>query len=178
MMNYEVNPFQDYESITIDELKDQANSLLNLVTEEQRPLRVCMNNGKEFLLFPQDLLAPICDSDFRLILLSAMRYAMGRNTCMPVVVSDYIKRHIRLLDDKFLVLAADDIRRYLEDYAEHEPNLNLWQSLLFVHDLQHDPVSNNFSCSSVMVTRSFSLFLQISSCCFFPCRAKYHTRSV
>ena len=122
MMNYEVNPFQDYESITIDELKDQANSLLNLVTEEQRPLRVCMNNGKEFLLFPQDLLAPICDSDFRLILLSAMRYAMGRNTCMPMVVADYIKRHIQLLDDKFLVLAADDIRRHLEDYAEHEPN--------------------------------------------------------
>ena len=76
-MNYEVNPFQDYESITVDELKDQANSLLNLVTEEQRPLRVCMNNGKEFLLFPQDLPAPICDSDFRLILLSAMRYAIG-----------------------------------------------------------------------------------------------------
>lgn len=101
-MNYEVNPFQDYESITIDELKDQANSLLKLVTDEQRPLRVCMNNGKEFLLFPQDLLAPICDSDFRLILLSAMRYAMGRNTYMPAVVSDYIKRHIRFLDDKFL----------------------------------------------------------------------------
>ena len=131
-MNYEVNPFQDYESITIDELKDQANSLLNLVTEEQQPLRVCMNNGKEFLLFPQDLLAPICDSDFRLILLSAMRYAMGRNTYMPVVVSNYIKRHIRLLDDKFLALATDDIRRHLEDYAEHEPNLNLWQNLLCV----------------------------------------------
>ena len=129
-MNYEVNLFQDYESITVDELKDQANSLLNLVTEEQRPLRVCMNNGKEFLLFPQDLLALICDSDFRLILLSAMRYAMGRNTCMPMVVADYIKRHIQLLDDKFLVLAADEIRRHLEDYAEHEPNPNLWHDLL------------------------------------------------
>ena len=132
MMNYEASPFQNYESITIDELKDQANSLLNLVTEEQWPLRVFMNNGKEFLMFPQDLLASICDSDFRLILLSAMRYAMGKNTCMPVVVSDYIKRHIQLLDDKFLVLAADDIRRHLEDYAEHEPNLNLWQNLLCV----------------------------------------------
>lgn len=130
MMNYEASPFQDYESITIDELKDQANSLLNLVTDEQRPLRVCMNNGKEFLLCPQDLLAPICDSDFRLILLSAMRYAMGRNTYMPVVVSNYIKRHIRLLDDKFLALAADDIRRLLEDYAEHELNSNFWQGLL------------------------------------------------
>lgn len=129
MMNYEASPFQDYESITIDELKDQANSLLNLVKDEQRPLRVCMNNGKEFLLFPQDLLAPICDSDFRLILLSAMRCAMGRNTCMPAVISDYIKRHIRFLDDKFLALAADDIRRHLEDYAEHEPNPNLWQGL-------------------------------------------------
>ena len=129
-MNYEVNPFQDYESITIDELKAQANSLLNPVTEEQRPLRVCMNSGKEFLLFPQNLLAPICDSDFRLILLSAMRYAMDRNTCIPVVVSNYIKRHIQLPDDKFLVLATDDIRRHLEDYAEHELNPNLWQGLL------------------------------------------------
>ena len=129
MMNYKANPCQDYESITIDELKERTSSLLNLVTEGQRPLHVCMNNGKEFLLCPQDLLAPICDADFRLILLSAMRYAMGRNTYMPAVVSDYIKRHIRFLDDKFLALAADDIRRHLEDYAEHEPNPNLWQGL-------------------------------------------------
>lgn len=130
MMNYESNTFQDYESITIDELKEQTNNLLDRVTEEQRPLRVCMNNGKELLLFPQDLLAPIRDADFRLILLSAMRYAMGRNTYMPAVVSGYIKRHIRFLDDKFLALAADDIQRYLEDYAEYEPNSTLWQALL------------------------------------------------
>ena len=129
MMNYESNAFQDYESITIDELKEQTNNLLDRVIEEQRPLRVCMDNDKELLLFPQDLLAPIRDADFRLILLSAMRYAMGRNTYMPAVVSDYIKRHIRFLDDKFLALAADDIRRHLEDYAEHEPNPNLWQGL-------------------------------------------------
>ena len=48
---------------------------------------------------------------------------------MPMVVADYIKRHIQLLDDKFLVLAVDDIRRHLEDYAEHEPNPDLWQGL-------------------------------------------------
>ena len=105
MMNYESNAFQDYESITIDELKEQTNNLLDRVIEEQRPLRVCMDNDKELLLFPQDLLAPIRDADFRLILLSAMRYAMGRNTYMPAVVSDYIKRHLRFLDDKFHALA-------------------------------------------------------------------------
>ena len=129
-MNDESSPFQDYASISVDDLKDQANSLLNLVTEEQRPLRVFMNNGKEFFLFPQDMLAPISDSDFRLILLSAMRYAMRRKTHMPSVIADYIKRHLPHLDDKFLTLAADDIRQHLEDYAEHEPNLNLWQGLL------------------------------------------------
>ena len=129
-MNYESSPFQGYSSISVDDLKDQANSLLNLVTEEQRPLRVFMNNGKEFFLFPQDMLAPISDSDFRLILLSAMRYAMGRKTHMPSVIADYLKRHIQLLDNKFLTLAADDIQRYLEDYAEHESNPDLWQNLL------------------------------------------------
>ena len=90
-MNDENSPFQDYASISVDDLKDQSNSLLNLVTEEQRPLRVFMDNGKEFFLFPQDMLAPISDSDFRLILLSAMRYAMGRKTHMPSVIADYIK---------------------------------------------------------------------------------------
>ena len=129
-MNDENSPFQDYASISVDDLKDQANSLLNLVAEEQRPLRVLMNSGKEFLLFPQDMLAPISDPDFRLILLSAMRYAMGRKTHMPSVAADYIKRHLQLLDDKFLVLAADDIRQHLEDYAEHEANSDLWQNLL------------------------------------------------
>ena len=49
---------------------------------------------------------------------------------MPAVVFNYIKRHIRFLDDKFLALAADDIRWHLEDYTEHEPNPNLWQSFL------------------------------------------------
>ena len=129
-MNDESSPFQDYASISVDDLKDQANSLLNLVTEDQRPLRVFMDNGKECLLFPQDVLAPISDSDFRLILLSAMRYAMRRKTHMSSVVADYLKRHIQLLDNKFLTLAADDIRQHLEDYAEHEPNLNLWLGLL------------------------------------------------
>ena len=129
-MNYEVKPFQDCKSITIDELKSQRSELLDQATKERQPLRVSTKNGKEFLLFPQELLAPLCDNDFCLIVLSAMRYAMGRNTYMPLVVTDYIKRHIRLLDDKFLVLAANDIRRHFGDYGEYEPNPELWQGLL------------------------------------------------
>ncbi len=130
-MIYGVKLFQDRKSITIDNLKGQTTSkLLNQVTKDQQPLRVTMKNGREFLLFPQKLLAPPCDNDFRLIVLSAMRYAMGRDTYMPLVVTDYIRRHIRLLDDKFLVLATNDIRCHFEDYGEYEPNPALWQNLL------------------------------------------------
>ena len=129
-MNYEVKPFQDCKSITIDELKSQSSKLLNQAIKERQPLRVSMEDGMEFMLFPQELLAPLCDNDFRLIVLSAMRYAMGRNTYMPLVVTDYIKRHIWLMDDKFLVLAANDIRCHFEDYGEYEPNTALWQELL------------------------------------------------
>jgi len=129
-MNYEVKPFQDCKSVTIDELKGQTSELLDRATAERQPLRVSMKDGREFLLFPQELLNPLCDNDFRLIVLSAMRYAMGRDTYMPLVVTDYIKRHIWLLDDKFLVLAANDIRRHFEDYGEYEPNTALWQELL------------------------------------------------
>lgn len=129
-MNCEVKPFQDCKSITIDELKGHTSELLDWVTAERQPLRVSMKDGKQFLLFPQELLALLCDNDFRLIVLSAMRYAMGRNTYMPLVVTYYIKRHIRLLDDKFLALAANDIRRHFEEYGERESNTALWQNLL------------------------------------------------
>lgn len=129
-MNYEVKPFQDCKSVTIDELKSQPSGLLNHATRERQPLRVAMEYGMEFLLFPQELLAPLCDNDFRLIVLSAMRHAMGRDTYMPLMVADYIKRHIRLLDDKSLVLAANDIRCYFEDYGEHKLNTAHWQGLL------------------------------------------------
>lgn len=57
-MNDENSPFQDYASISVDDLKDQSNSLLNLVTEEHRPLRVFMDNGKEFFSFSAGYACP------------------------------------------------------------------------------------------------------------------------
>ena len=135
-MYFETKPFHDYEAITIDELKDHTNSLLNLVTEELRPLTVTMESGKEFLLFPRELLAPLYDHDFRLILVAAMRYSMGKNTAIPLTVAQYIKRYLRLLDTKALTLAINDIRSHLTDYGDFEPNPELWQNLLAILEAQ------------------------------------------
>ena len=164
-MNYEAKPFQDCKSVTIDELKSQPSELLNQMTKEQQPLRVSMKDGKEYLLFPQEFLAPLCDNDFRLIVLSAMRYAMGRNTYMPLVVTDYIKRHIRLLDDKFLVLATNDISRHVADYGEHEPNPTLWQNLLGVLEAeQKDRITRPAKKSRACHVCGMSLKIKCITC--------------
>ena len=152
-MYFETKPFHDYEVITIDELKDQTNSLLNLVTEELRPLTVTMENGKEFLLFPRELLEPLYDHDFRLILVAATRYAMGKNTAISMTIVWYIRRYLRLLDAKTLALAINDIRSHLTDYGEHEPNPNLWQSLLAILEARQKgelplPEKHHRSCPS------------------------------
>ena len=131
-MYFETKPFHEYEAITIDDLKDQTNSLLNLVTEELRSLTVTMENGKEFLLFSRELLDPLYDHDFRLILVAATRYSMGKNTAIPLTVAQYIRRDLRLLDAKALALAINDIRSHLTDYGALEPNPELWQNLLSI----------------------------------------------
>lgn len=135
-MYFETKPFHYYESITVDELKEQTNCLLNLVTEELRPLTVTMENGKEFLLFPRELLDPLYDHDFRLILMAAMRHAMGKNTAISLTVAQYIKRYLRLLDAKTLTVVANDIQRHLTDYGEHEPTPEFWQNLLSILEAQ------------------------------------------
>lgn len=164
-MNYEEKLFQDCKSITIDELKGHTSELLNQAAKDWQPLRVSMEDGKEFLLFPQELLAPLCDNDFRLIVLSAMRYAMGRNTYMPLVVTDYIKRHIRLLDDKFLVLATNDISRHVADYREHEPNPTLWQNLLGVLEAeQKDRITRPAKKSRTCHVCGMSLKIKCITC--------------
>ena len=49
---------------------------------------------------------------------------------------------------------------------------------VFVHDLQHDPVSNNFSYSSAMVAESSLYSCRSASAVFYtPYRSKYHTWS-
>ena len=65
----------------------------------------------------------------------------------------YIRRYLRLLDAKTLTLAISDIRSHLADYGEHEPNPDLWQSLLAILEAQQigelpPPVKSSRSCPS------------------------------
>lgn len=50
------------------------------------------------------------DPDFPTILLCAMRYALGRETYMPMLVQDFIRRHPEALDDSTRKTMIRDIQ--------------------------------------------------------------------
>lgn len=50
-----------------------------------------------------------CDKDFWVICLCAMRYAIGRQTYMPGLVQDFIRRHIGEIDFGMIEIMIRDI---------------------------------------------------------------------
>lgn len=60
---------------------------------------------------------PFTDDDFGVICLCAMRYALGRETYMPTLVQDFIKRHIEDIPRGNLKTMWDDLR-----YSENTPH--------------------------------------------------------
>ena len=87
-------------------------------------------SGQSVIVMPRDWISVTEDQDFRLMLLGAVRYSLGRHTYMPDVISRYVDRHMHLLDEKTINLLIESVEGHLEDYIEHEPYPNLWRRLL------------------------------------------------
>ena len=62
------------------------------------------------------------DDDFQLMLVSALRYALTRNSCIVELTIEYIERKIPLMDKKYLSIMSRDIgeenRFYHSLYAD------------------------------------------------------------
>ena len=70
--------------------------------------------------------------DFELMMISALRYAIGRYTYMPSVTIDYIRYLIPLLSPNTLYVMKRDIAEEIERYQQNEHELYMaqeWQKL-------------------------------------------------
>ena len=54
------------------------------------------------------------DYDLRDIVISAVRYALGRRTTMPFAVTDYIMKHRQLVDNRVKQVLLRDLKQYFE----------------------------------------------------------------
>lgn len=68
----------------------------------------------------QTLAAPVQDASFCDIVISAVRYALPRHSCMPSITRDYVWHHWPLLGQKHWCILRD-IREHFRD------TLHLWE---------------------------------------------------
>lgn len=68
--------------------------------------------------------------DLRCLFISAMRYAMGRQTYMPMLITGIIERNLWQCSDKTLNFIANEIRDYATDEMSlRDTELNIWLEL-------------------------------------------------
>ena len=65
------------------------------------------------------------DEDFGLVCICAIRYALGRQTYAPGIVTRWIAYHLDKLSVKDLSVIAEDLARY--DYTKDEWNGDIWK---------------------------------------------------
>lgn len=70
------------------------------------------------------------ETDLRCLLISAMRYAMGRQTYMPMAIAGIIERNLWQCSENTLNSIANEIRDYATDEMSlRDTELNLWLEL-------------------------------------------------
>ena len=71
--------------------------------------------------------------EFNQIIVSSVRYALGRRTYIVKVTADYIKSVIDVIDEKFIDILINDIRN-ANDYGDN-CDKEVWMDLLtFLED--------------------------------------------
>lgn len=92
--------------------------------------RLRINNHADILICSKSYLAPINDMALPRVILSAIRYSLGRYTYMPSVTTSFTIRHLDYLDPTIRAHAADLINSHLTICGKHEPQPELWYELL------------------------------------------------
>lgn len=72
----------------------------------------------------------ISEIDLNLIMICAVRYALGRRSYAPIIVTEVITDNLDVLDIKSLQTICDDIRDYATDESSlHDHTLEIWLQL-------------------------------------------------
>lgn len=107
---------------------EDMDAVLDKVSEENTAFVLTEDGKSDLVLCPAAWFDFIYDDDFGCIINSAVRYALRRNTYMPGVVSDFVRRYLHILDNKTLSVIVDDIDREIEMFGKFDRQ-DLWESL-------------------------------------------------
>lgn len=123
-----LQPLDTMERITRQDLADRLDSILIEINSEDVGVVILDEDGKdEFVLCPAKWMEYCFDNDFGCIITCAIRYAIRRQTYMPSVVSDFVRKYIHVLDSNTIKVAIEDIDQEIN--MDSVPYPETWLSL-------------------------------------------------
>ena len=123
-----LKPLDTMERITRQELIDRFDSILNEDDEEDVGVVILGEDGNyEFVLCPARWMDYCFDKDFGCIISCAIRYAIRRETYMPSVVVDFVRKYLHVLDSNTIKVAIEDIESEIN--MDSVPYPGIWLSL-------------------------------------------------
>ena len=123
-----LKPLDTMERITRQELIDRFDSILNEVDAEDVGVVILGEDGNdEFVLCPARWMEYCFDKDFGCIISCAIRYAIRRETYMPSVVVDFVRKYLHVLDSNTIKVAIEDIDSEIN--MDSVPYPGIWLSL-------------------------------------------------
>ena len=123
-----LKPLDTMERITRQELMDRFDNILNEIDAEDVGVVILVEDGKdEFVLCPARWLEYCFDNNFGCIISCAIRYAIRRETYMPSVVVDFVRKYLHVLDSNTIKVAIEDIESEIN--MDSVPYPGIWLSL-------------------------------------------------
>ena len=123
-----LKPLDTMERITRQELMDRFDNILNEIDAEDVGVVILGEDGKdEFVLCPARWLEYCFDNNFGCIISCAIRYAIRRETYMPSVVVDFVRKYLHVLDSNTIKVAIEDIESEIN--MDSVPYPGIWLSL-------------------------------------------------
>lgn len=120
---------ENMQTMTRSALRKTLSQVLDQVAKEDAAVMITGRQKKSVVLCPAEWFDPYAVADFGLIVISAIRYAIGRMTYMPSVVCGFTLRYLPLLDSKTIDIIIRDITEKQEYFQDKLADQELWQNL-------------------------------------------------
>ena len=120
---------ENMQTITRSDLRKSFSHVLDQVAQEDAAVMITGRQKKSVVLCPAEWFDPYDVADFGLIVISAIRYAIGRMTYMPSIVCEFTLRYLPMLNSKTIDIIIRDITEKQEYFQDKLADQELWQNL-------------------------------------------------
>lgn len=117
-------PMETMERITRQYLCDHFDEILEQVDKEDIGFVILNEEGKDGeVLIPYRWTECFVDEDFGIVVNSALRYAIGKQSFMTAGVINFVRKNLNCLDFETIVIAQQDIEKELQLGTWDDPSI-------------------------------------------------------